>query len=387
MFISEMDPSTYLEPYRRSEGGSGSETVEGTLKILQRDLGQVFATGHAGWLFDFGHLMPPFKANKGWFDDAPMTKLIKYFADLGSAHRPKLDISPVSEIAAVYEPKSWLATQHWWAEEPWTGFGIVISDFFGHWVVNSQARTINRVGAPTDFVYRFDLKPEDRSKFKLFLMVNTFFLTAEEVQQLQDLFRGSGATVVWFYAPGYIGPDRFEPKQMEALTGFSFKRIDEPGPMMVKCQIDDSGTKFYREFGVKKPHYPRFAVVQGEDKGIRIHGRWTDNNEIAFASKEHDGFTSIYAGTGPLPVEILRWIAVKAGVTMWSSKPDNVRASKGAAMIVATDSGERTVRFPQPMAMVGGGVAKKEHRLTMEFGDVKVFVKKSNERKQSTPPR
>jgi hypothetical protein len=376
MFISEMDPSTYLEPYRRSEGGSGSETVEGTLKILQRDLGQVFATGHAGWLFDFGHLMPPFKANRGWFDDAPMTKLIKSFADFGSAHRPKLDISPVSEIAAVYEPKTWLATEHWWAEEPWTGFGIVISDFFGHWIVNSQTRTINRVGAPTDFLYRFDLKPDDRSRFKLLLMVNTFFLTAEEVKQLQDQFKGSGATVVWFYAPGYIGPDRFEPKQMETLTGFSFKRIDEPGPMMIKCLIDDSGTKFYREFGVKKPHYPRFSVVQGEDKGIRIHGRWTDNNEIAFASREHDGFTSIYAGTGPLPVEVLRWIAVKAGVKMWSSKPDNVRASKGAAMIVATDNGERTIRFPQPMVPVEGGSAKKEHRLSMEFGDVRVFIRK-----------
>ena len=253
----------------------------------------------------------------------------------------------------------------------------MISDFFGHWVVNSQARTINRVGAPTDFLYRFDLKPDDRLRFKLFLMVNTFFLAAEEVKHLQDLFQGSGATVVWFYAPGYIGPDRFEPKQMEALTGFSFKRIDEPGPMMVKCQIDDSGTKFYREFGVKKPHYPRFAVAQAEDQGIRIHGRWTDNNEIAFASKEHDGFTSIYAGTGPLPVEVLRWIAVKAGVTIWSSKPDNVRATKGAAMIVASDNGDRTVRFPQRMIPVEGGKARREHRLTMEFGEVRIFVRKT----------
>ena len=376
MFISEMDPSTYVEPYRRSEGGSGSETVEGTLKILRRDLGQVFATGHAGWLFDFGYLMPPFQANRGWFDDAPMTKLIKSFVDMGEAHRSKLDISPVSEIAAVYEPKSWLATEHWLAEEPWEHFGIVISDFFGHWMVNSQARTINRVGAPTDFLYRFDLKPDDRSRFKLFLMVNTFFLTPDEVKQLEDLFKGSGATVVWFYAPGYIGPERFEPKQMEALTGFTFKRMDEPGPMMIRCLINDSGTRFFRDFGVKKPHYPRFAVVEGKNEGIRIHGRWTDNNEIALASKEHNGFTSYYAGAGPLPVEVLRWIATKAGVKMWSSKPDNVRATKGAAMVVATDDGDRVIHFPQPMAPINGGGAKKEHRLSMEFGEVRLFVRK-----------
>lgn len=377
MFISEMDPSTYLEPYRRSEGGSGSDAVEGTIKILQRDLGQVFATGHAGWLFDFGHYSPPFKANKCWFDDPPMIRVIKSFSDLGNAQRPKLDISPVSEIAAVYEPKSWLATQHWWDEEPWANFGIVISDFFGHWMVNSQARTIHRVGAPTDFVYRFDLKPEDRKRFKLFLMVNTFFLTSDEVKQLQDLFKGSGATVVWFYAPAYIGSDHFEPKRMEDLTGFSFKRVDEPGPMMIRCLIDDSGTKFFRDFGVKKPHHPRFVVMQGEDKALRVHGRWIDNNEIAFASKEYNGFTSYYVGAGPLPVEVVRWIATKAGVKMWSSKPDNVRASKGAAMVVASDNGERIIRFPQPMAPAEGGSAKKEHRLNMEFGEVRIFVRRT----------
>ena len=83
MFISEIDCSTYVEPYRRSEGGSGSETIDGTLKILRRDIGQVFATGHAGWLFDFGHLDPPFKANKSWYDDPPMIREIRSLLTLG----------------------------------------------------------------------------------------------------------------------------------------------------------------------------------------------------------------------------------------------------------------------------------------------------------------
>ncbi len=375
MFISEIDCSTYLEPYRRSEGGSGSETVEGTLKILRRDIGQVFATGHAGWLFDFGHLNPPFQAGKSWYDDPPMIREIKSLMKLGEEQRPKLDVSPVSEIAAVYEPKSWLATKSWKAEEPWEHYGIIISDFIGHWMVNSQARTIHRIGAPADFVYRFDLTHEDRSRFKLFLMVNTFYLAPEEVRQLRALFKGSGATVVWFYAPGYIGQRRFEPSQMEELTGFAFKRIDSPGPMMIRCKIEDNDLKFFRDFGVEKAHYPRFAIVPHEGDAIRIHGTWSDSHEIAFASKEYDGFTSVYVGTGPLPVELLRWIAARAGVELWSSKPDNVRATRDAAMLVATDEGERILRLPRAMAPVEGGAAATEHRLSMRFGEVKLFVK------------
>ncbi len=375
MFISEIDCSTYLEPYRRSEGGSGSETVEGTLKILRRDIGQVFSTGHAGWLFDFGHLTPPFQANKSWYDDPPMTREIRSLMQLGDKQRPILDISPVSEIAAVYEPKSWLATKSWKAEEPWEHHGIVISDFVGHWMVNSQARTINRIGAPADFVYRFDLTSLDRSRFKLFLMVNTFSLLPDEVQQLQTLFEGTGATVVWFYAPGYIGERRFEPAQMEKLTGFAFKRIDSPGPMMIRCTIEENDLKFFREFGVAKHHYPRFAVLPRKGEVVRIHGTWSDNDEIAFASREYNGFTSVYAGTGPLPVEVLRWLAGRAGVRLWSSKPDNVRATRDAAMLVASDEGERVLRLPRAMAPAQGGVAATEHRLSMEFGEVRLFVK------------
>jgi hypothetical protein len=83
----------------------------------------------------------------------------------------------------------------------------------------------------------------------------------------------------------------------------------------------------------------------------------------------------VYVGTGPVPVELLRWIAGRAGVTLWSSRPDNVRASKDAAMLVATDKGERLLRLPQSMVPVEGGSAGTEHKLNMEFGEVRLFVK------------
>jgi hypothetical protein len=46
-------------------------------------------------------------------------------------------------------------------------------------------------------------------------------------------------------------------------------------------------------------------------------------------------------------------------------------------MIVATDEGERTVRFPQAMSPVEGGSARREHQLVMKFGEVKVFIRKT----------
>jgi hypothetical protein len=374
LFIAELDPSTYIEPEKTTEGGSGKDTVEGTLQILRRDLTQVFAQGNGGWLFEFGHV-PPFKANRGWYDDAPMIKEIRSWLELGQRTRPKLETRSVANIAAIYDIKSFLVTQHWKAEEPYSGFGIAITDFFNHWLLNSQTRTLHRIGAPVDFLYRADLKKEDVSRYRLLFMPNVFYLTKEETLQLKNLLKGSKTTVVWYYAPGYVGPERFMPSQMEDLTGFQFKRMDQPGTMMIQCDFDYEGTAIQQKFGVKKEHFPRFAVI-GSDPSVQVLGKWADADEVAFARTMHDGFESVYVGSGPLPVEILRWLAGSAGVKLWSSKPDAVRATRDAVAILASSDGERTLRLPSALAPAEGGTARKEYQLDMRFGDVRVFVKK-----------
>ncbi|MFH0989165.1 MAG: hypothetical protein V1799_04015 [bacterium] len=371
LFISEIDPATYLEPVKTTEGGTGFDTLEGTLRILRRDITQVFAQGCGGWLFEFGHI-PSFKANRGWYDSEPMIKEVRGWMELGQK-RPELAVDSVAEIAAVYDVKSFFATQHWKAEEPWGGFGISISDFFNHWLLNTQARTIHRIGAPVDFLYRFDLRISDARRYKLFIMPNLFYLTANEVQQLRIMFKGSGATVIWYYAPGYITPKRFDLHQMEMLTGFKFERIDQPGSMMIDCAEGRELLGFGEKFGVKKDHFPRF-VVDASASPVRVLGRWTDNNEVAFARRDYEGWKSVYAGSGPLPVELLRPLAEKAGVRLWSSEPDVIRATRDAVMITATSKGGRTLQLHKRMRPSETSNLAIEHTLEMEHGDVKVFV-------------
>ncbi len=365
LFIVEMDPSTYLEKKRPySEGGSGHETVEGTLKILQRDLGQMFVQGCGGWLYDFG----PIRGGVGWFTSQPIINEIKKFVKLGEK-RKHLDISSVAEMAAVYDEKSFFVTQHWTQTSPYEGLGCMYIDYFNHWFLACQLRTFHRMGAPMDYLYRFDLANEDLKKYKLLFMPNLFYLTEDEVTSLRKILKDSGATVVWYYAPGFVTLKQLDPKQMERLTGFSFKIIEEPGPLMINGKIDKAGIEM--KFGVNKPQYPRFSVT---NKNVDVFGHWTDREEVAFAMKEFDGWKSIYAGAAPIPVEILRWLAEQAGVRIWCSKPDIVYATMDAAMIVATDKGDRELKFTEPMISAEGGNFAKIHRLDMDFGDVKIFT-------------
>ncbi|MCI0495617.1 hypothetical protein L0Z72_11500 [candidate division KSB1 bacterium] len=375
LYFAEIDPTTYIQfitqPQTKIEnyesilaavGGLGSDTIEGTKRILQRDLGQMFVNGNGGWLFDFGTLSA---IRRSWYDDQPILEEVQKFLKLGVL-RKELDLSSVAEIAAVYDAKSLFITRHWKAEAPYPK-GSDCLDFFTHWFCDSQARTFHRIGAPLDFLYRFDLKPADAAKYRLFFMVNIFYLTENEVDNLRATFKNSDATVVWFYASGFVSPERLDLNQMERLTGFKFKIIEAPGPMMIRCHFDEIEITF----GTEKERFPRFAVV---DENARSLGLWADRDEVAFACGEIDGWNSVYVGAASLPVEILRWLAQKSGAKSWSTKPDIVRATQDAAMIVATENGERSFHLHKEMKDIESGKVAKEHHLNLEMGDVKIFV-------------
>ncbi len=389
LYFVEIDPSTHLEPPPINPdgtggsdvekemcmiGGAGSTTWEGTQKILQRDLGQVLVRGNGGWLFDFG---PVLRTGKSWYADEAIIAEVKRLNQMGEL-RQNWDMSSCAQIAAVYDAKSFFVTRHWRAEAPFPKGGVNI-DYFTRWFMDSQARAFHRLGTPMDFMYRFDLTPADLRKYRLFFMVNLFYLTAEEVAYLREILRNSRATVVWYYAPGFVTPEKLDLAQMERLTGFRFNLIAEPGPMLIQARLDDDHAPIDLQFGVKQRRHPRFGV---KDQDAAALGYWTDCNEVAFAWKEVEGWNSVYAGSAPLPVEILRWLARRAGAELWSTQPDIVMATQDTAMLVATSEGERTFTLPKPMAALDGEQMRQVYDLNVEMGEVKIFTGKSLKRRQ-----
>ncbi len=370
LFIAEIDPSTYLEPRLVHEGGSGHRTVEGCVRILERDLGQVFASGVGGWLFDFGMMEGSFKAGRGWYSDKPLVDVIARFQKLGE-RRLSSSIAPVADVVAVYDAESFFVTRHWKNEEPYKGYGVSITDFFNHWFLNAQARTIHRLGAPCDLLYGFDFGRDDARRYKLVLMVNQFLMTRSRVDRLLEGLAGSGTTVVWFYAPGFLTPDRQDPELMARLTGFTYRVEATPGPMMIDADVPSAGSRVARRFGLSASYGRRFVVTSSD---CEVLGRWADNGKPAFARKKLDGWTSVYVGAAPVPVEILRALSSAAGVRLWSSQPDIVRATEGAVMLVATSPGERVLTLARPMQDAWGGRVAIAHPISADMGDVRLFV-------------
>jgi len=381
LYFVEIDPNTYLEPPPEEPdgsagtdvekelcmvGGIGTTTFEGTKHILQRDLGRMFVSGNGGWLFDFG---PVLRTGKSWYADNPIIDIVQQFTVLGNT-RKQLSLHSCAQIAAVYDARTMFHTRHWRSEAPFPQGGASL-DYFTYRFMDSQARSLHRIGAPVDYLYRFDIQPDDFERYKLVLMVNTFYFTSSEIQAMREMLKNSGAVVVWYYAPGFISPEKLDLKQMELLTGFKFRTETKPGPMTIKANIKDDTLRTTLLFGSKDPQYPRFII---EDDNATPLGYWTDGIGIAFALKPVDGWTSIYVGTAPLPVEILRWLATFASVELWSSSPDIIAASEDAAMLVSTSSGKRTIQLPKTMHAIYSGKSNRIFEIESNEGDVEIFI-------------
>jgi hypothetical protein len=155
------------------------------------------------------------------------------------------------------------------------------------------------------------------------------------------------------------------------LTGFKFNMLTDAGSMLIKSTVQDDSLPRNLKFGVNSHQWPRFTV---SDEAANEWGIWDDTGATAFAGREVAGYHSVYCGTAPLPIPLVRWLAQKANVRLWSDKSDIIRATEDAAMIVATSGGHRKLTLQKPMAPVEGGNMNKRHDLNLEKGEVRIFT-------------
>ncbi|MBN1543531.1 hypothetical protein JW992_15425 [candidate division KSB1 bacterium] len=381
LFFVELDASTFVEPPPIHPDGSGAQDVDkefcmiggdgctdvdASLKIIERDLAQVLARGAGGWLFDFG---PVLRTGKSWYRDPRLIDLVHNYMQWGEK-RSRMQLDSISQVAAVYDARTFAATRHWRADPPFTKGGDNL-DYFMRWFMDSQARVLHRLGAPVDFLYHFDLQADDLKRHKIWFMVNVFYLTDDQIQRLKSLLRDSGMTVVWFYAPGFIHPDRLDLARMQDLTGFEFEIKSNPGSMLIRTVAEEGERDSEIVFGVDEKRAPRFVVKDAD----QVLGVWHDSGEPAFAEKSVEGYRSVYLGSAPAPTAVLRRLAQNAGARLWSSEPDLVMACRDIAAVVATTPGQRTLALPEPLHHVRSAVTDRGFTYNAEYGQVDLFVR------------
>lgn len=355
-WVSEIDIRTHLSP---PDSGFGRCATAGETEwVHTQAFSQALVHRAFMWFMDMG-------GPGGWLKSERIAKhlgrLREQYQRLYAQRAPF-----ASEVVAVVDDESHL---HLAYDAGWLWGGAFLD----------LRQQVNRIGTTPEWRLLGEFAddqadrpdPTDHAIPRLVLMLNAFCLTSARLAALRRRFENSGATVVWFYAPGHILDGRLGIDGMRRLTGFEFEVTHEPAPIRVSTRDcassllagldretfpEDSDTPIkvggpasrvelqMQHVGTRRVA-PRFSV-RSSQPGNEVVARFEDGS-TAIARRQEAGFTSVYVGTFWVPAKLLANLANEAGCHL-HAVPGTIVTTDGRVMAVASETGgPRTITLPR----------------------------------------
>ena len=207
-----------------------------------------------------------------------------------------------------------------------------------------QRLALRRLGAPFDAYLADDFLNPDLPHYKLYVFMDTFFLTDEERSAIQTRLAEDNAAALWFYAPGVIDGKVLDSEKIAELTGIpvtlDFSTRETAGMV-------DAATGKPLNLPQQYSFLP--AVTPQVDAETTVLAYKTDGTTPAVVRKGKN-YYSAYAGLTP---EFLRDIAREAGVFIYSEDNDAIYANASyLAVHTSKRPGPRTIHLPNGVQAV-----------------------------------
>ncbi|MBO5316315.1 MAG: hypothetical protein J6B48_07805 [Clostridia bacterium] len=347
IFIAEDDTRTHHEnAYFRNY--YEVYTTEDTLEILKREFGRNICQNTQGWWFD-QHI------GGGRYKDKEIYKLFSVQENIAHEAYEK-NRRKNSEIAFIYDEESY----------------HVISLESTHQMIELfRNYEIDIIGAPSDRYFHNDLSNPDMPDYKLYVFVNTLYLTDSERESIKTKLRKNNATALFMYGSGVINPDRdepFSPKNITDLTGIEVKenpdvvsgkfKFSENCPSIITDGLDkyDIHGDFKRKMWANTASYMNtiknsrvnlYPELYSIDKEAENIAYLLENGHPALSVKKNDGFTAIYCATKYLSNDVIRGIAKYSGCHIYTLGDDVLYANESYVTIHAATSGKKIICLPK----------------------------------------
>jgi hypothetical protein len=191
---------------------------------------------------------------------------------------------------------------------------------------------LSRMGTPYG-QYLLDDVLDNRVRAKLYVFLNAWNLSASDRSKLLAVTRGAGC--IWCYAPGYFEGERVALEAMRELTGFNLKKVS---PASARATPTEVGKRegMARLLGVNKPVQPLFAAAEVPPQ--EVLASYSDGSAAVVIRKKPEGL-SVFAGPPGLTTDLLRSVARKAGVHLFTGSECNVYANGKFLALHASQDG------------------------------------------------
>ena len=319
LWFDENDYRTWLTPFANVGDFGKTGTYEESLLVQQREFAWTLANRLGMWWFDMGG---------GWYNDPRMLK------EIGKMHRiaqscMDVDGHSVAEIAFVVDSKS---SAYLASDNPFSGEALVM-----------QLPHLGRIGAPFSVVLLADI--EHMPHFKLYIFPNCLAPTTKERKVIAKIIK-EGAAVIWIGPAGLYRDGQFNPDAMAQLTGLPLEFRTHNGSSRI-TPLPDTATWGWE-------NAVPFGPVRGMDQNafptndatLKVLGVMEGTQTPALVVREQGNLT-VFSPTPALPSGLLRAVARKAGVHLYTENDDIVWASHDLLAISVNQGGKRILHLPR----------------------------------------
>lgn len=322
--------------------------MEDTANILKRTLGRNISQNTYGWWFDQ-------HAGGGRYLDEDIYSLLDKQQRIIEDCYHSTERQKCSEIAFIYDEESY----------------HVISSECNHQNIELfRNYEIDRIGAPSDRYFHNDMSDPRMPDYKLYVFMNTLYLSDAEREKIKAKLRKNNATALFMYGSGIINPDRetpFSVENMTDLTGIetqmNLDAVRGKFKFADRENVFNEGLDRYDVFGdFKRKMWANTADYMNREKNSRVvlypelyaDDKLSDNiayicetGHPAITVKELEGYKSIYCASRYLSSDVMRGIAKYAGCHIYLETDDVLYASKDYVTVHASYTGERVIKLPR----------------------------------------
>lgn len=353
-----------------------------TRAIIRRNVGAYITRNFGAWFADMSR--GDGRSGVSWTGEPEVADLI---GEMNRVYRQAIETGYASaaEVAVIFSAES----------------NRFLDVYYGPTLMNNLIQWMYypeffRLGAPFDVYLAEDLThPELRQDYKLYVMMNVFHLTEAQRAAVEGLKR-DGHTILWFYAPDYVGRDGLSAARIAAITGMAVEALDGreqmaaavvPSGHPLSAGLDDDDTLAARGFTVPATvrlhpteFGPRFRIT---DADAAVIARFADG-QGALAARDFGDWKSVYSVVPRLEAPLLRNILRWAGVHVYTEAPVTLDANRHVIVVHNGYDAARDVPLALPRktdvvdALTGAPLASGTAALTLrlEKADTRVLFLK-----------
>ena len=347
IFVVEEDERTHLENKYFAKYMQ-LFTAEDSCNVLKRDFGRNICENLQAW----------------WFDQLLGGKRYKHpeFYKLFSCQQQianraySCDRRKNSEIAFIHDEESY----------------HVVSEETTHQMVELfRNYEIDLIGAPSDRYYHHDMADSKMPDYKLYVFINTFYLTDFDRRIIKNKLRKNNACALFMYASGLINPDRktnmISKENISDLTEIKTEMLEGIYSGMMKFSKTSTNSiaaaldkgEIYGDFTrkmwansssymnrIKTSRVNLYPCYYADDEDAENIAYFLDSQKASLSIKNCNGYTSIYCGSKYLSADVVREIARFAGCHIYCDTSDVLYANRSYITFHASSSGRKTIYLP-----------------------------------------